>query len=103
MTRHSDEYLQVRGRITSRSGFDLEIRMASSSSFGILLISHICGTMLFTYTLYHHLQIKDPVNRPYYGGKFKFLTFLNVVSLNRILLGLLIRDEYGNHSTTMET
>ncbi|XP_044184457.1 androgen-induced gene 1 protein-like isoform X3 [Acropora millepora] len=52
--------------------------MASSSSFGILLISHICGTMLFTYTLYHHLQIKDPVS-PYYGGKFKFLTFLNVL------------------------
>ncbi|XP_074608010.1 androgen-induced gene 1 protein-like isoform X1 [Acropora palmata] len=53
--------------------------MASSSSFGILLISHICGTMLFTYTLYQHLQIKAPVNRRYYGGKFKFLTFLNVL------------------------
>ena len=60
--------------------------MASSSPIRILLISHICGTVLFTYTLYYHLLIKVPINRPNYGGKFKFLSFLNVVSLNCILL-----------------
>lgn len=65
----------------SRTGFDLKINMASSSSLGILLLSHICGTVLFAYTLYHHLQVKAP-NHRVYGGKFKFLTFLNVVSLN---------------------
>ncbi|XP_067046203.1 androgen-induced gene 1 protein-like isoform X2 [Acropora muricata] len=52
--------------------------MASSSSSGILLLSHICGTVLFAYTLYHHLQVKAP-NHRVYGGKFKFLTFLNVI------------------------
>ncbi|XP_074607801.1 androgen-induced gene 1 protein-like [Acropora palmata] len=52
--------------------------MASSLSLAILLLSHICGTVLFAYTLYHHLQIKAP-NHRVYGGKFKFLTFLNVL------------------------
>ncbi|XP_068706823.1 androgen-induced gene 1 protein-like [Montipora foliosa] len=50
--------------------------MASSLSVGIL--SHVCGTALFAYTLYHHLQIQAPSHRVY-GGKFKFLTFLNVL------------------------
>ena len=61
--------------------------MASSLSVGIL--SHVCGTALFAYTLYHHLQIQAP-NHRVYGGKFKFLTFLNVVSLKLFLTGLLV-------------
>ncbi|XP_068706825.1 androgen-induced gene 1 protein-like [Montipora foliosa] len=53
-----------------------QTNMASSLSVGIL--SHVCGTALFAYTLYHHLQIQAPSHRVY-GGKFKFLTFLNVL------------------------
>ena len=79
----SDFWVQ-RPSSSSRTGFDLKINMASSSSLGILLLYHICGTVLFAYTLYHHLQVKAP-NHRVYGGKFKFLTFLNVVSLNYLL------------------
>lgn len=55
--------------------------MGSSTAGGKLGFTfHIFGAALFTFTFYQDLKLDSPT-RATYGGRWKFLTVLNVVSL----------------------
>ena len=65
--------------------------MASSAAGGTLgIVFHLCGGILFTYTFYEDGKLVSA--HAGYGGRWKFLTVLNLV---RYFLKALVLNAYA--------